>query len=56
MFVCPTILLEQPPLVDPVAELPSSEFYEMCGFWPGQFIEICENFALIPVKIVCYHT
>ncbi len=35
MFVRPTALFHQPPLLDPVAELPSSEFYKMCGFWPG---------------------
>ncbi len=38
--------------MDPVAELLSSEFYEMRGFWPGQLIEICENLALIPDRIV----
>jgi len=53
MYVCPTALFNQPPLLDPVGELPSSEFYEMCGFWPGQFQEISDNLLLIPGRIVC---
>jgi len=56
MFVRPTVLFEQPPLLDPVAELPSSEFYEMCGFWPGQFQEISDNLLLIPERIACPRT
>jgi hypothetical protein len=32
MVVRPTVLFNQPPLSDPIAELPSTEFYEMSGF------------------------
>jgi hypothetical protein len=53
MFIRPTVLFHAPPLVDPVAELPSSEFYELSGFWPGQFLEISENLLLIPEQIIC---
>jgi hypothetical protein len=53
-MVCrPTVLFHAPPVVDPVAELPSSEFYELSGFWPGQFMEISDNLLLIPQQIVC---
>jgi hypothetical protein len=51
MFVRPTVLFEQPPLLDPVAELPSSEFYAICVFWPGQLQEISDNLLLIPERI-----
>jgi hypothetical protein len=56
MFVYPIVLFEQAPLVDLVAELPSSEFYEMCGFYPGQLTEICDNLVLIPNRIECTRT
>jgi len=52
MFVHPTVLFHAPPATDPVAELPSSEFYEMSGFWPGQFLEISDNLLLLPQQIV----
>ena len=51
VFVHPTALLEQPPMLDPVAELPSLVFYEMCGFWPGQLQEICDNLLLISEQV-----
>jgi hypothetical protein len=35
MFVHPTVLFKEPPLLDSMAELPSSNFYEMGGFWAG---------------------
>ncbi len=53
MVVCPTVLYHAPPVTDPVAELPSSEFYELSGFWPGQFLEISDNLLLLPQQIVC---
>jgi hypothetical protein len=56
MFIRPTVLFEIPPLQDPIAELPASEFYELCRFWPGQFEEIANNLLLIPVQIVCSTT
>jgi hypothetical protein len=39
--------------MDPVAELPATEFYELAGFWPGQFVEVSENLVLIPDRIIC---
>jgi hypothetical protein len=56
MFIRPTVLFEIPPLQDPIAELPASEFYKLCGFWPGQFEEIANNLLLIPDQIVCSTT
>jgi hypothetical protein len=33
--------------------LPATEFYELTGFWPGRFVEVLENRALIPDRIIC---
>ena len=56
MFVRPTILFQDPPLQNPVEEIPSATFYQVTGFWPGQFKEIVENLTLIPDRIVCQMT
>jgi hypothetical protein len=48
MLIRPTVLFEIPPLQDPIAELPASEFHEICVFWPDQFEEIANNRLLIP--------
>jgi hypothetical protein len=53
MFVHHTVVFHAPPVTDPVAELPSSDFYELSGFWPGQFMEISDNLLLLPQQIVC---
>ena len=53
MYVRPTVLFNVLPLDEPINELPSSEFYELSGFWPGQLKEILENLTLIPERIVC---
>ncbi len=41
------------PLVDPVVELPATEFYKLAGFWPGQFVEVSDNLVLFPDRIIC---
>ena len=48
MFVRPTILFQDPPLQNPVEEIPSATFYQVTGFWPAQIEEIMENLTLIP--------
>jgi hypothetical protein len=53
MFIRPTILFNEQPMEDPVNELPPTEFYELSGFWPGQFREIVDNLHLIPDRITC---
>ena len=53
MYVRPTVVFNDPPLMDPVAELPATEFYELAGFWPGQFVEVSDNLVLIPDQIIC---
>jgi hypothetical protein len=50
------VLFQYPPLQDPITEIPSLEFYELCGFWPGQFEEIANNLSQIPDRIVCSNT
>jgi hypothetical protein len=56
MVVRPTVLFNQPPLSDPIAELPSTEFYEMSGFWPGQFMEVVDNLIRLPDRVICPKT
>jgi hypothetical protein len=53
MYIRPTALFDLPPLTDPVNESLSAEFYELSGFWPGQFIEIVDHLVLIPETIIC---
>jgi hypothetical protein len=53
MFIRPTILFNEQPMDDPVNELPSTEFYELSGFWPAQFREVVDNLRLIPGRITC---
>jgi len=53
MFNRHTVLFHAPPVTDPVAELPSSEFYELSGFRPGRFQEISDNLLLLPQHIFC---
>ncbi len=53
MYIQPTVVFNYSPLMDPVAELPATEFYELAGFWPGQFAEVSENLVLIPDQIIC---
>jgi hypothetical protein len=38
---------------DPVNELPSTEFYELSGFWPAQLQEVVDNLHMIPRRITC---
>ncbi len=38
---------------DPMNELPSTEFYELSGFWPVQSWEVVDNLHLIPGQITC---
>jgi len=53
MYIRPTVLFDQLPLEDPIAELLPTEFYELCGFWPGQFCEVVDNLSLLPDTITC---
>jgi len=53
MNVRPTMFYDDPPLQNPVEELPSTMFHQLSGFWPGQFDEIVRNLVLIPDQIVC---
>ncbi len=56
MSVRPTVLVQVHPVQDPVNEFPASEFYELSGFWPGQFTKIVNNLSLIPDRVVCPET
>ena len=47
------MLFNDPQLLDPVAELPATEFYKLAGFRPGQFVEVSDNLVLIPDWIIC---
>jgi hypothetical protein len=53
MYIRPTVLFDQLPLEDPIAELQPTEFYELCGFWPGQFREVVDSLSLLPDTITC---
>jgi hypothetical protein len=53
MNIRPTILFGDPPMVNPVEELPAATFVQLTGFWPGQFEEIVDNLLLLPDIIVC---
>jgi len=53
MFIRLTILFNEQPMEDPVNELPSTEFYELSGFWPAQFQEVVDNLQMIPGRITC---
>jgi hypothetical protein len=53
MNIRPTILFGDPPMVNPVEELPAATFVQLTGFWPGQFEEIVGNLLLLPDIIVC---
>jgi hypothetical protein len=56
MSVRPTVLFQEHPVRDPVNDFPASDFYELSGFWPGQFTEIVDNLSLIPDRVVCAET
>jgi hypothetical protein len=53
MNLRPTIRYDDPPLENPLEELPSAIFHHLSGFWPMQFEEIVHNLALIPDQVVC---
>jgi hypothetical protein len=53
MYIRPTVLFDLPPVTDPDNELLPSEFYELSGFWPGQFIEIVDHLILSSEIIIC---
>jgi len=53
MRVRPTILFQHASLEDPVEELLAATFFQLSGFWPGQFTEVSENLLLIPDTIIC---
>lgn len=53
MNLRPTIIYDDPPLENPVEELPSATFHQLYGFWPGQFEEIVSNLVLVPDQVVC---
>jgi hypothetical protein len=56
MSVRLTVLFQDHPVWDAVNDFPASEFYELSGFWPGQFTEIVDNLSLIPDRVVCAET
>jgi hypothetical protein len=41
---------------NPVEELSVATFYQLTGFWPGQFEEIINNLLVLPDTIVCAAT
>ncbi len=53
MNIRPTILFGDPPMANPVEELPAATFVQLTGFWPGKFEEIVNNLLLLPDIIVC---
>jgi hypothetical protein len=53
MNVRPTILFHDPPMENPVEELPAATFFQLTGFWPGQFEEAINNLLLLPDTIAC---
>ena len=53
MNVRPTILFRDAPMENPVEELPAAIFYQLTGFWPGQFEEIINNLLVLPDTFVC---
>jgi len=56
MNLRPTILFHEPTFENPVDVFPSATFYQLTGFWPGQFEEICDNLSLLPDAVVCPDT
>ena len=56
MNLRPTIIFPHLPLENPVEEFPAATFFQLTGFWPGQFEEMCNNLILIPDIIVCTET
>jgi hypothetical protein len=56
MNLRPTIIFPHLPLENPVEEFPAATFFQLTGFWPGQFEEICNNLILIPDIFVCTET
>ncbi len=50
------VLFRNPPMANPMEELTSYNFYHYYGFWPDQFIEICNNLILIPNVVIFDHT
>jgi hypothetical protein len=56
MNVWPTILFRDPPMENPVEELPAATFFQLMDFWPGQCEEVIDNLLLLPDAIVCAAT
>jgi hypothetical protein len=56
MLLWPTILFWEAPLEDPVEEFSAATFFQLSGFWPGQFSEVADNLLLIPDTIICPRT
>jgi hypothetical protein len=53
--VRPTILSGWFPVQNHVDEFSCYAFYQECGFWPSQFMEVIDNLFL-PENIVCQRT
>jgi hypothetical protein len=56
MNLRPTILFHEPTFKHPVDVFPLATFYQLTGFWPGQFEEICDILSLLPDAVVCPDT
>jgi hypothetical protein len=52
MNVRPTNLFHDPPMENPVEELPAATFFQLIGFWPGHFEEVINNLLLLLYTVV----